>query len=53
MLNLITTLRTRAAQRALYRRTRDALAGLPPSVARDLGITPDNTDLVARRAVWG
>ena len=53
MLNLITTLRVKAEQYALYRRTRDEIARLAPSVAHDLGFTPDDATRIARRAVWG
>ena len=53
MLNLITTLRTKAANYALYRRTRNELAALAPSVAADLGVMPEDALRIARRAVWG
>ena len=53
MKNLFTTLRAHAAKRALYRRTRDAIADLPPSVANDLGLFPADAENIARRAVWG
>jgi uncharacterized protein YjiS (DUF1127 family) len=53
MLTLITTLRAHAAKRALYRETRDALANMAPTVARDLGLSPSDADRIAHRAVWG
>ncbi len=53
MKNLIETLRANAAQRAMFRRTRDEIASLPRSVAIDLGIFPEDAALIARKAVWG
>ncbi len=53
MLNLFTTLRRHAAQRALYRRTRDEIAAMPQSVAIDVGIFREDAAQMARKAVWG
>lgn len=53
MKNLFTTLRTTMAKRAMYRQTRDELAGLSQSVARDIGVNPADAASIARRAVWG
>ncbi|MEO7382098.1 MAG: hypothetical protein ABIV25_10205 [Paracoccaceae bacterium] len=53
MKNLFTTLRANAAKRALFRRTRDEIAGLPRNVALDLGIFPEDAAQIARTAVWG
>ena len=53
MLNLITTLRGKAHDYAMYRRTRDEIAKLSPSVAHDLGFSPEDANRIARRAVWG
>ncbi len=53
MNSIIAQLREAAAKRALYRRTRDEIAGMPRRVALDLGIFPEDAELIARRAVWG
>ncbi|MEO8241047.1 MAG: DUF1127 domain-containing protein [bacterium] len=53
MTNLFTTLRTNIAKRAMYRRTRNELAGLSMAMAEDIGIHPADAEAVARRAVWG
>jgi uncharacterized protein YjiS (DUF1127 family) len=53
MINLFTSFRANAAKRALYRQTRNAIAAMPASVARDVGIFPGDAETIARRAVWG
>jgi uncharacterized protein YjiS (DUF1127 family) len=53
MKNLIANLRDNAAKRAMYRRTRDEIASMPRRVALDLGIFPEDAELIARQAVWG
>jgi uncharacterized protein YjiS (DUF1127 family) len=53
MLNMIAQLREAAEKRALYRRTRDEIANMPRRVALDLGIFPEDAELMARKAVWG
>jgi uncharacterized protein YjiS (DUF1127 family) len=53
MLNMIAQLRAAAEKRALYRRTRDEIAGMPRRVALDLGIFPEDAEMMARKAVWG
>jgi uncharacterized protein YjiS (DUF1127 family) len=53
MLNMIAQLRAAAEKRALYRRTRDEIAGMPRRVALDLGIFPEDAAMMARKAVWG
>lgn len=53
MLTLITTLRIKTHNYALYHRTHDEVAALAPSVAHDLGLMPHDAEMIARRAVWG
>lgn len=53
MKSFIAQLRDAAAKRALYRRTRDEIAGMPRYIALDLGIFPEDADQMARKAVWG
>ena len=53
MKNLIATYRDNAAKRALYRRTRDEIVGMSRREALELGIYPEDADLIARTAVWG
>jgi len=53
MLTLFTTLRDNASKRALYRRTRDAIAAMPRATAIDLGIFRDDAAIIAHKAVWG
>jgi uncharacterized protein YjiS (DUF1127 family) len=53
MKTIIAQLRDAAAKRALYRRTRDEIAGMPRRVALDLGIFPEDAASIARKAVWG
>lgn len=53
MKSLYAAYRTYAQQHALYRRTRDEIARLSPSEARDLGIYPEDAEHLARTAVWG
>ena len=45
--------REEAGKRALYRRTRDEIAGLSNAEARDLGLYPHDAERIAREAVWG
>lgn len=53
MKTIIAQYREAAAKRALYRRTRDEIAGMPRRVALDLGIFPEDAERIARHAVWG
>jgi uncharacterized protein YjiS (DUF1127 family) len=53
MMNLITRLRSMAAEQATYRRLRAEIAGLSHAEALDLGIFPSDADRIARQAVWG
>ena len=53
MKSLFATYRANAAKRAMFRKTRDEIAQLPRNLALDLGIFPEDADLIARRAVWG
>lgn len=53
MKKLIASYRAHAAKVALYRKTRDEIAGLPRDVAIDLGIFPEDAERLAREAVWG
>jgi uncharacterized protein YjiS (DUF1127 family) len=53
MNSIIAQLREAAAKRALYRRTRDEIAGMPRRVALDLGIFPEDAEAIAHQAVWG
>ena len=53
MKNQIATYRMNAAKRALYRRTRDEIVGMSRREALELGIYPEDADLIARTAVWG
>ena len=53
MKNFITDYRMKAAKRALYRKTRNALAAMPRSTAIDLGMFPEDAAKVAYKAVWG
>lgn len=53
MMNLITRLRSMAAEQANYRRLRAEIAGLSHAEALDLGIFPGDADRIARQAVWG
>lgn len=53
MKNVIETLKTAAANRAAYRRTRDEIARLPRDVALDLGIFPEDASQLAWTAVYG
>ena len=53
MKNLIATYRVNAAKRALYRRTRDEIAGLSRQDALELGIYPEDAARIAHAAVWG
>ncbi|MDO8985893.1 hypothetical protein [Cypionkella sp.] len=53
MKSLIAQLRAAAEKHALYRRTRDEIAGMPRRVALDLGIFPEDAERIAHKAVWG
>lgn len=53
MKTIIAQMREAAAKRALYRLTRDEIAGMPRRVALDLGIYPEDAERIARKAVWG
>jgi uncharacterized protein YjiS (DUF1127 family) len=53
MKTFIAQWREAAAKRALYRRTRDEIAGLSLRDAIDLGIYPGDAERIARQAVWG
>jgi hypothetical protein len=53
MKKFIADYRKAAAERALYRKTRDEIATMPRSIAIDLGIFPEDADRLAREAVWG
>lgn len=53
MKSLYAAYRTYAKQHAMYRFTRDEIARLSPAEERDLGISPDDADRIARKAVWG
>lgn len=52
-MKLIETLKTAAANRALYKRTRDEIARLPRDVALDIGIFPEDAHHIAWTAVYG
>jgi hypothetical protein len=52
-MKLIDTLKAAAANRALYKRTRDEIARMPRDVALDLGIFPEDADRIAWVAVYG
>lgn len=53
MKKLLAKMRVEAANQALYRVTRDEIARMPRSIALDLGIYPEDADMIARKAVWG
>ena len=53
MKNLFAKLRVEAQKRALYRITRDEIARMPRAVALDLGMFPEDAEMIARQAVWG
>jgi hypothetical protein len=52
-MKLIETLKTAAANRAVYRATRDEIARMPRDVALDLGIFPEDAHQIAWAAVYG
>ena len=52
-MKLFETLKTAAANHALYRRTRDEIARMPRDVALDLGIFPEDADSIAWAAIYG
>ena len=53
MKNFIISLRDAARKQAEYVRTRNEIAAMPRAVALDLGIFPEDAELIARKAVWG
>jgi uncharacterized protein YjiS (DUF1127 family) len=53
MKTLFASYRENAAKRAMFRRTRDEIAGLSRRTALDLGIFPEDAESIARKAVWG
>jgi uncharacterized protein YjiS (DUF1127 family) len=53
MKSIIAQIREEAAKRAQYRRTRDEIAAMPRYIALDLGIFPEDAEIMARKAVWG
>lgn len=53
MKNLFAQFRMEAEKRALYRVTRDEIARMPRAIAIDLGMFPEDADIIARKAVWG
>ena len=53
MNSLIARYLANAAKHALYRRTRDEIAGMSRKAALDLGIFPEDAKRIAREAVWG
>ncbi len=53
MKSFIAQYRDAAAKRALYRKTRDEIAAMPRRIALDLGIFPEDAEILARKAVWG
>ena len=53
MKNLFASYRDNAAKRALYRRTRDEIAGMSRREALELGIYPEDAARIAHAAVWG
>lgn len=52
-MKLIASLKEAAANRALYKRTRDEIARLPRDVAIDLGIFPEDAHRIAWATVYG
>ncbi len=53
MFNFLTNYRENAAKRALFRKTRDEIAGMSHREALELGIYPGDASRIAREAVWG
>ena len=53
MNSLIARIKDAAQKRALYRMTRDEIASMPRYIALDLGIFPEDAEMIARQAVWG
>ncbi len=53
MRKLINSVREAARKQALYVRTRDEIAAMPRAVALDLGLFPEDAEIIARKAVWG
>ena len=51
-MKFLQTLKTAAANRALYKRTRDEIARLPRDVALDIGIFPEDAHRIAWAAVY-
>ena len=52
-MTLFNSIRTAAAKRAAYARTRSEIQRLSLDVALDLGIFREDADKIARRAVYG
>ena len=53
-MSMIQTIRTAAAKRRAYNRTRRELAALPRDLAiEDLGFYPGDADAIAAQAVYG
>lgn len=53
MLNVIKALKSAAAKRAAYLRTRNEIAGLSDAEVADLGIYRQDAARIARAAVYG
>jgi len=52
-MTLLSNLRDAAQKRAAYRRTIEALRGVPEHLADDLGIYPGDAKRLALQAVYG
>ncbi|SNR57465.1 hypothetical protein [Puniceibacterium sediminis] len=52
-MNLLSSLQSRVAKRAEYRRTVKALRQMPLDVALDLEIHPGDAEKIAKQAVYG
>ena len=50
---LLAQIRVEAEKHAQYRRTRNEIAAMPRAMALDLGIFPEDAEIIARKAVWG
>jgi hypothetical protein len=53
MKKLFAQMRAEAEKRAVYRATRDEIARMPRAIALDLGMFPEDAEMIARKAVWG
>ncbi len=53
MKNFLNSVREAVRKQALFVRTRDEIAAMPRAMAMDLGIFPEDADMIARKAVWG